>query len=291
MDGVLNFIGQVGTAVLPIFVFLTMFNVGINRVMSDFTEYVDEWPFFLRMIVINLVVAPIIMWLMLQVVSLSEPLEVGLLIFSMVAGAPFVIKLTQYSEHDLVLGATLLIVLIVGTCVIMPLTSSFILPEIEINVWELSTTLIQQLILPIIIGLACHHFIPGLTATIRPWVAKLSNITLWIVVVGILLGELQGIIEIMGQGAILLSVVFILIVTALGYYSSGHNKKDHLQDIGALGTGQRNTAAGMILATTNFAYTLEILLIITIGNTMGIILLIMIAKYLSKDNQKEITHG
>lgn len=190
MDGVLNFIGQVGTAVLPIFVFLTMFNVGINRVMSDFTEYVDEWPFFLRMIVINLVVAPIIMWLMLQVVSLSEPLEVGLLIFSMVAGAPFVIKLTQYSEHDLVLGATLLIVLIVGTCVIMPLTSSFILP-----------------------------------------------------------------------------------------------------DIGALGTGQRNTAAGMILATTNFAYTLEILLIITIGNTMGIILLIMIAKYLSKDNQKEITHG
>lgn len=288
MDSILNFMGQVGTAILPIFVFLTMFNVGINRKVGDFTEYVDEWPFFLRMILINLVAAPIVMWLLLQVVTLSQPLEVGLLIFSMVAGAPFVIKLTQYSEHDLVLGATLLVVLIFGTSVVMPLISSIILPEIEINAWQLSTTLIRQLILPIIIGLVFHHFIPKLTILIRPWVAKLSNITLWVVVVGILLGELRGIIEIMGEGAILLSIVFILIVTVLGYFSGGHNEKDHLQDIGALGTGQRNTAAGMIIATTNFSDTPEILLIITIANTLGIIMLVMIAKFLSKDNQEEI---
>lgn len=288
MESILNFFGQVGTAILPIFVFLTMFNVGINRVVSDFTEYVHEWPFFLRIILVNLVAAPIVMWLMLQVVSLSAPLEVGLLIFSMVAGAPFVIKLTQYSDHDLVLGATLLVVLIFGTSVVMPLTSSIILPDIEINVWQLSTTLIRQLILPIILGLVFHHFAPKLIESLWPWVAKLSNITLWIVVVGILLGELQGIINIMGEGAILLSVVFILVVTVLGYFSGGHNEKDHLQDIGALGTGQRNTAAGMIIATTNFGDTPEILLIITIANTLGIIMLVLIAKFLSKDNEHDI---
>lgn len=68
----------------------------------------------------------------------------------------------------------------------------------------------------------------------------------------------------------------------------GTNKSDHLQDVGAVGTGQRNTAACMIIAAQNFSGTPEVLLIITVANTLGIILLIYTAKYLSKDNQIEV---
>jgi len=124
--------------------------------------------------------------------------------------------------------------------------------------------------------------------TIQPWVGKLSNITLWIVIIGILVGELDGLLQIIGQGAILASVIFILIVTVLGFYVAGKSDKDHLQDLGALGTGQRNTTACMIIASNNFAQTPEVLLIITVANTLGIIMLVVIAKYLSKDNQAHI---
>lgn len=68
----------------------------------------------------------------------------------------------------------------------------------------------------------------------------------------------------------------------------GTNKSDHLQDVGAVGNGQRNTAACMIIAAQNFSGTPEVLLIITVANTLGIILLIYTAKYLSKDNQIEV---
>lgn len=99
------------------------------------------------------------------------------------------------------------------------------------------------------------------------------------------MGELDGLFQIIGQGAILAGMIFILIVTVLGFYIAGKSDKDHLQDLGALGTGQRNTAACLIIASNNFAQFPEVLLIITVANTLGIIMLVAIAKYLSNDHK------
>lgn len=284
MSDILNIIGSIGNFVLPIFVFLTMFNVGLTQTLDDFSQHLDEWKFYLRMLLVNFVVSPLVMWLLLQLFSVSRPLEIGLIIFSMAAGAPFLIKLTQYSEHDIALGATLMVVLVLATSIFVPIALPILLPGISINAWQILISLVQQLILPIIIGILLNRFATNLVKTIQPWVAKLSNITLWIVIIGILVGELEGLIQIIGQGAILVSVIFILAVTVLGYFIAGKSDKDHLQDLGALGTGQRNTAACMIIASSNFAEIPEVLLIITVANTLGIIMLIYIAKYLSKDN-------
>lgn len=290
MSEILNFIGSIGNFVLPIFVFLTMFNVGLTQTLKDFSEYITEWQFFVRMLVMNFILSPLVMWGILQLFSLSRPLEIGLIIFSMAAGAPFLIKLTQFSQHDIALGATLMVVLVVGTSIFVPIALPLLLPGISIDGWGIFLTLVQQLILPIIIGLLLHYFWTEGANKIQPWVGKISNITLWIVVGGILIGELEGLIQIIGDGAILASVVFILIVTVLGFFMGGSNKVDHLQDIGAVGTGQRNTAACMIIATQNFSDIPEVLLIITVANTLGIILLVYIAKYLSKDNQVEVAN-
>ncbi len=285
MDSVLNVFGWIGNTMLPIFVFLTMFNVGITRTLDDFLHYTSEWRFFLRMLVVNFVVSPVLMWVILQLFSLSLPLEIGLIIFSMAAGAPFVIKLTQFSEHDIALGATLLVVLVLGTSIVVPLGLPLVLSGIEINGIQIFLTLVRQLILPIVLGLILNRVFSSFIETIQPWVGKLSNITLWIVVVGVLVGELDGLIEILGEGAIFASVVYILLITVLGFFLAGKNDKDHQQDLGALGSGQRNTAACMIIAAQNFGHIPEVLLIITVANTLGIILLVGIAKYLSQDNK------
>lgn len=285
MDSILNGLGWIGNATLPIFVFLTMFNVGITRKLDDFLQYTSEWRFFLRMLVVNFVVSPLLMWGLLQLFSLPLSLEIGLTIFSMAAGAPFVIKLTQFSEHDIALGATLLVVLVLGTSVVVPIVLPMVLSGIEINGIQIFLTLVRQLILPIVLGLILNRFFSNFIETIQPWVGKLSNITLWVVVVGILAGELDGLIELMGEGAILASVIYILVITGLGFFLAGKNDKDHQQDLGALGSGQRNTAACMIIAAQNFSHLPEVLLIITVANTLGILMLVGIAKYLSQDNE------
>lgn len=285
MESILNIFGWVGNATLPIFVFLTMFNVGITRTLDDFLQYTSEWRFFLRMLVVNFVVSPILMWAMLQIFSLPQSLEIGLIIFSMAAGAPFIIKLTQFSEHDIALGATLLVVLVLGTSAVVPIALPMVLSGVEIDGVQIFLTLFRQLVLPIVLGLILNRFFSGFIDTIQPWVGKLSNITLWIVVVGVLVGELEGLLQIIGEGAILAGVLYILGITVLGYFLAGKNDKDHQQDLGALGSGQRNTAACMIIAAQNFGHIPEVLLIITVANTLGIIMLVGIAKLMSRDNE------
>lgn len=166
-----------------------------------------------------------------------------------------------------------------------------VLSGIEIDGVQIFLTLVRQMVLPIFLALILNRFFKNLIDTIQPWVGKLSNITLWVVVVGVLVGELDGLIQILGEGAILASVVFILTITVLGYFLAEKNDQDHQQDLGALGSGQRNTAACMIIASQNFGDIPDVLLIITVANTLGIIMLIGIAKYLSQDNESEIVNN
>jgi hypothetical protein len=56
-----------------------------------------------------------------------------------------------------------------------------------------------------------------------------------------------------------------------------------LQDVGGLGTAQRNTAAAMIIATQNFTDP-NIFVLITVAKTLGIVMLLAFAPALSKDN-------
>lgn len=289
IEQILNLFGAIGNFTLPIFVFLTMFNVGLTQTIGDFKNYIDEWQFYLRMLGINFILSPLIMFLLLQIFTIPSPLEIGLIIFSLAAGAPFIIKLTQFSGHDIALGATLLLVLVIATSIYLPIALPIFIPGASIGAWSLFWTLFRQMVLPILFGLFLHYFFTDTVEKYQPIVGKAGNLTLWIVVVGVLLGELQGLFQIIGEGAIFTGILFIILITLCGYFLAGKgSSQDHYQDLGALGSGQRNTAACMIVATTNFADLPEVLLIITIVNTVGLVLLILLAKYLSQDNQTSI---
>ena len=58
---------------------------------------------------------------------------------------------------------------------------------------------------------------------------------------------------------------------------------DHLQDVGGLGTDQRGTSAALIVAQANFDGP-RVLVVITLVNTLGIVLLIAAAKVMRRDN-------
>lgn len=65
MENILDVFDWFGNAALPLFVFLTMFNVGITRKMEDFLQYTLEWRFFLRLLIVNFIVSPLLMWAIL----------------------------------------------------------------------------------------------------------------------------------------------------------------------------------------------------------------------------------
>jgi len=270
----------------PIFVISTMLNVGLTQKSSDIIAHLKNVPFVLKMLVANFIAAPLVMLLTLHFAPFEPTLKAGLLIFSLCAGAPFLIKLTLTAEQKVSLGAAVMMLLMVVTVAYVPIVLPMILSGLTVDAWAIAKTLGLQMLLPIVVGMLAVQLLPGLSKTVQPWVGRLGNTALYALIGATLIGYFPNMIAIVGTGAILVGLVFVLVAFAIGYLTGAG--KDHLEDVGGLGTAQRNTAAGMIIATQNFSSYPDVLVMITLANTLGIVMLMFIAKRLSRDNKVEI---
>jgi BASS family bile acid:Na+ symporter len=282
---VFEFFRSLVQIVAPIFVVSTMLNVGLTQKLSDITGHLKNYPFVLKMLAANFVLAPLLMIFVLTFTSFDPALRDGLLIFALCAGAPFLIKLTQTAEHSMALGAAVMILLIVATVIYVPVVLPIVMYEVAVDGWAIAKALFLQMLLPIVVGMLAVQFMPEMAKKFQPWVGRLGNVTLYVLLAATLIGYFPNMIGIVGTGAILVGLVFVAAAFGIGYLMG--SGRDHLEDVGGLGTAQRNTAAGVIIATQNFDDP-NVLVMITLANTLGIVMLLLIAKRLSRDNKVEI---
>jgi len=270
--------------VAPIYVISTMLNVGLTQKLSNITEHLSNYSFVLKMLLANFVLAPLLMIVALYFAPFDPALKAGLLIFSLCAGAPFLIKLTQTAKHDVALGAAVMMLLMVVTVVYTPIVLPMILSGISVDGWAIARTLLLQMLLPIATGMLIGQFLTIFAKKVQPRIGWLSNITLYVLVAVTLIGYFPNMISIIGTGAILVGLAFVAAAFGLGYLAGAG--KDRLEDVGGLGTAQRNTAAGVIIAVQNFSNP-NVLVMLTLANTLGIVMLLFLAKALSRDNKVE----
>jgi bile acid:Na+ symporter, BASS family len=269
--------------ITPIFVISTMLNVGLTQKLSDIIEHLKNYPFVIKMLIANFVAAPLVMLLMLYFAPFEPTLKAGLLIFSLCAGAPFLIKLTQMAEQEVSLGAAVMVMLMLVTVAYVPILLPLILSGLTVDAGAIAKTLGLQMLLPIIVAMLAVQLLPGLARKVQPWIGWLGNITLYALIAATLIGYSVNMLGIVGTGAILVGLIFVLAAFGMGYLTGAG--KDHLEDVGGLGTAQRNTAAAMIIAVQNFSEYPDVLVMITLANTLGIVMLLFIAKRLSRDHK------
>jgi BASS family bile acid:Na+ symporter len=236
------------------------------------------------MLLANFVLAPLLMIVALYFAPFDAALKAGLLIFSLCAGAPFLIKLTQTAKHDVALGAAVMMLLMMVTLVYTPIVLPIILSGISVDRWAIARTLLLQMLLPIATGMLVVQFFTILAKKVQPWTGGLSNITLYILVAATLIGYFPNMISIFGTRAIRVGLAFVAAAFGLGYLAGAG--KDHLEDVGGLGTAQHNTAAGIMIAIQNFSDP-NVLVMLTLANMLGIVMLLFVAKALSRDNKVE----
>ncbi len=268
--------------IAPVFIISTMLNVGLTQRLSDIAKHLKNWPFVLKMLLANFVFAPLLMIVALHFAPFDPALKAGLLIFSLGAGAPLLIKLTQTAEHEVALGAAVMMLLTVVTVVYMPIVLPMVLSGVSVDAVAVAKSLLMQLLLPIVAGMLLAQFVPGVVKKVQPWVGKLGSIALYALIVVTLVGYYPNLLDIVGKGAFLVGLAFVGAAFGLGYLAGAG--KDHLEDIGGLGTAQRNTAAGVIIALENFSNP-NVLVMLTLANMLGIVMLLLIAKALSRDNR------
>lgn len=267
--------------IAPVFVISAMLNVGLTQKPKDIAQHLKNWPFVIKMLLANFVFAPLLMIVALHFAPFDPALKAGLLIFSLGAGAPLLIKLTQTAEHEVALGAAVMMLLTVVTVPYMPIVLPLVLSGVSVDAIAVAKSLLLQLLLPIGVGMLLVQFLPRAMKVFQPLVAKLGNIALYALIVVTLVAYYPNLLEIIGKGAFLVGLAFVAAAFGLGYLAGWG--KDHLEDIGGLGTAQRNTAAGVIIALQNFSNP-NVLVMLTLANMLGIVLLLIIAKVLSRDN-------
>lgn len=258
-----------------------MLNVGLTQKPSRLLRHLDNRAFLLRMLLLNFIVVPALMIAGVYLVDMEPVYAAGLLLFGLSAGAPFLIKLTDVSDSDIALAATVMLVLMVASVVVLPLALPQVIEGLTVDAWGITRSLLVQMILPLVVGMLLLQYAEPLVARVQPWVAATSNIALYVLIVAIVIGYLPAMSDPGLWVAIGVGLVVLVLALFLGWtMGDGHG---HLKEVGGLGTAQRGTAAALIVAQTNFDDP-RILVVITLLNTFGVVLLIAAAKVMSRDN-------
>lgn len=277
---------QVSGVLVTVFVVSSLFNVGLTQKPSNFVAHLRNWHFLVRMVLANLVLVPAVMMLAVTVVDLEPIHAAGLMVFGLSAGAPFLIALTRESRQDISLAATVMTVLIVGTVLIMPVLLPRVIEGITVDVWAIIRALLNQMILPMVVGMAIRQLLVPLAAAVQPWVARISSATLYGLLATMIVGYLPEMADAALWRAIATGLVVVLISLFIGYMmGDGHNK---LKKVGGLATAQRNTAAAMIIASSNFSDPGAIV-VVTLVNTLGLVVLMGAARSMSRDAEVLLT--
>jgi len=271
--------------IAPVFVISTMLNVGLTQRPSAIAVHLKNWPFVIKMLLANFVLAPLLMVVALYFAPFDPALKAGLLIFCLAAGSPFLIRLTQTARQEVALGAAVMMLLMVVTVIYLPLVLPLLLSGIDVDAVAIAKALLLTMLLPIGVGMLIAFLLPNLAEKVHPWLGRLGNAALYALVLATLIGYIPNMVNIVGTGALLFGLVFVAAAFGIGYLAgAGH---DHLEDVGGLGTAQRNMAAGVIVAIGNFPDR-NVFVMLTFANILGIVMLLFVARTLSRDNKLKI---
>ena len=264
----------------PVFVVSAMLNVGLTQKPANILSHLRHWQYLLRMALANFVIVPALMIFLIGIFGVDGPYASGLIIFSAAAGAPLLIKLTARSRNDVAAGATVQTVLMVGTVIVLPILLPLLITGVEIDVQAMIASLLLQTIAPMAVGMVLHAAAESFTAVVQPWVARLSNVTLYAMLAATLVGNIDVFTDARMWVALGTGVLALLIAFSVGH-GAGLAQPTESQ-IGALGTAQRNTAAAVIVAQASFEDPLVFLTVVLL-NTVMMFLLLFLATLMSKN--------
>ena len=272
MSDVLYTIVQVGALV---FVVSSMLAMGLSLTLDQIVEPLRNARTVVIALAINFVLAPVTVWLIQLVLDLDDDLYTGLILLAVAAGAPFLPKLAQTAHGDAAFSVGLMVLLMVSTVIVMPIALPLILSGASVEPWDIASSLIFLMLLPLAIGLVVRARYRATASALQPHMAQASTLALLILLVGGIVLQWDGIVSLVGTGGIVAMVVFTGVLVAVGYVSGGSGGRARV--VMGLGTAQRNVAAALVVAAQNFSDRPNVITMVMVGALVGLVILLPLA--------------
>src|SRR5262249_18208925 len=274
----MDLLSKAATVAMLSFVVSSMLAMGAGLMLTQIIEPLRNVRLVVLAMLANFVLMPLSAFALANVLGLDEPLGVGLLVLGCAAGAPFLPKLAELAKGNLpfAVGASVLLMAItVGyLATVLPL----LLPGVTVDPWKIARSLVLLMLLPLATGLVLKARYEDLAARVKPVLDWISNVSLILLVLLITAANVDKVLQVFGTRGILAGLLFIAIGFGIGWLLGGPGTDT--RRVMALGTAQRNIAAGLVVGSQSFSDPKVVVMVIVVA-IVGLIILMPLSRALT----------
>ncbi len=249
---------EIVTKIAPIALALIMLTLGLGLTIKDFTRVIKQPKDFIVGLICQLILLPIVAFIIIKVFQISTELALGLMIIAAAPGGVTSNVLTKFANGDVALSISLTAIVSLISIISVPLIifGSADLLNIKtsttnISMNEIALKMFFVVTLPVIVGMILRKFFPFFSNE-EQLIQRISIFLFIIVFVAIWVEENQNIIFYIKQSGII-TLVLNIIMMVLGYYvakifASGAEQRKCI----SLECGLQNGTLAVFVATQIF---------------------------------------
>lgn len=200
------------------------------------------------LVVVNFVVVPGVAFGFAQIVPVEADAATALVLIGCAAGAPFLPKLAQQAHGDVPLAVGSMVLLMLLTVLYAPLVVPVLVSGADVSAWDIASSLVLFMLVPMLVGLAVRARYPDLAGTLAPPASQASSTALLLGVGSAILVTWRDIVGSTGSG-IFVGVVVVVAVGLVAGAAIAARGPAPKRDVLALATAQRNISAALVVAT------------------------------------------
>ena len=253
------------------FVVGSMLGTGLSLTVAQILQPLKNARLVILALLANFVLVPLLAFAITRVIPLDQSLQIGLIVLSTVAGAPFLVKEVAAAKGNLSLGVGLMFLLMIVTIFYVPIVLPLLLTGLEVNAWDIAKSLIATMLIPIVLGLMYRSHSPEGAGTWAPVMNKVSGVALLIMLVTGLGLNLSNIIDLIGSRGFLALILFVVGSLVIGFIMGGRDPA--VRSVLGLGTAQRNVAAAILVTSLNFPASMTLSYVLVASIVLPLILI------------------
>jgi len=208
---------------LPLALFVIMLGMGLGLRLDDFKRIVVEPQAVILGLLAQLVLLPLIGFLLAIGFSVEPELAVGLVILAASPGGPTSNLMTYLAKGNVALSITLTAISSLITIFTLPLVVNLAMQRFLGEATTLQLPFLQTMLqiavitlIPVTLGMLLNNKVPKLAAHLEKWVKWLSLFFLGIIIAGLLVKERANVITFFLQVGWLTFALMVVTMT-LGY--------------------------------------------------------------------------
>ena len=274
----MDLLSKAATVTTLSFVVSSMLAMGSGLTTAQIVEPLRNVRLVALALLANFVLMPLGAIALAKVLWLDEPFGIGLLLLGCAAGAPFLPKLAELAKGNLAFAVGAMVVLMVVTVGYLPIVLPLLLRGITVDPWDIARSLVLLMLLPLAVGLVLKARYEDLATRVKPWLDWISNVSLILVILLITAANLDKVLQVFGTRGILAGVLLIAVGFGIGWLLGGPG--NDTRRVMALGTGQRNIAAALLVASQSFSDPKVVVMVIVVA-IVGLIILMPLSRALA----------